>query len=145
MMRAEKLRAKISHCMTGFLLVEERLFLICSFSISKRGEAMKKFTFICTLFVILQSSGNVFADKYNDAMQEILSEKNILDASWGPYKGSSLYVSVKDDGTRRDGLAQYLCLILKDYGISSVSIHVMNPVDMKNFDTDKDLGRHICK
>lgn len=106
---------------------------------------MKALTLICTLFCILLSSSDVLADKYDNAMQEIMSENNVLDASWGPYKGPSLYVSVKDEGTKRDGFAQYLCLILKDHGISGVIIHVMNSVDMKNFNTDKDLGRYICE
>lgn len=78
-------------------------------------------------------------------MQEILNEKTVLDASWGPYKGPSLYVSVKDDGTKRDGFAQYLCLILKDHDISRVIIHIMKPIYMKNFDIEHDLGRHICE
>lgn len=114
------------------------------FVINEEGS-MKTLTLICALFGMLLSSSDVLADKYDNAMQEIMSEKNVLDASWGPYKGPSLYVSVKDDGTKRDGFAQYLCLILKDHGISSVIIHVMKPVDMRNFDTSKDLGRYICE
>jgi hypothetical protein len=78
-------------------------------------------------------------------MKAILAEKTVIHASWGPVKGSSLYVSVKDDGTNRDGFAQFLCLILTDYEIKGLIIHIMTPENLKNFNTDDDLGKFICE
>jgi hypothetical protein len=58
-------------------------------------------------------------------MKEIRAEKKIIYATWGPTKGSSLYVAFKDDGSDRTGLAQYLCLILGDYKLHGIIVHVM--------------------
>lgn len=85
------------------------------------------------------------SSRYDEAMAEILKEKSVLNASWGAAKGPSLFVAIKDDGSRRDGLAQTFCLILKGHSISGVVVHVMSPQNFKNFNTEEDLGRCACK
>ena len=107
---------------------------------------MKKITLIFMAMVALMFIAFVsHADNYDKAMKEIKAEKKVLDASWGPYKGSSLYVAVENDGTKRDGYAQYLCMVLNDYNIKGVVIHVMTLKNMKKYNTKNDLGNYICK
>ena len=86
-----------------------------------------------------------FADNFDAAMDEIKAEKSVIAASWGPHKGPSLFVAVKDDGSRRDGFAEYLCMTLRDHGIHGAIIHVMAPADYAKYRTENDLGRHICE
>ncbi len=51
------------------------------------------------------------ADAYRDAASEVLANDSaFFDAMWGQ-KGS-LWLTVSDDGSRRDGLGEYACLVL---------------------------------
>lgn len=93
----------------------------------------------------IAASAPLDTKKYDAAMAEIRAERSIIAASWGPYKGASLYVAVKDDGSRRDGYAEYLCMILRGHDLRGVVIHVMTPSDYKDYNTGNDLGRHICE
>lgn len=105
---------------------------------------MKKICFALAILFVL--AGNVSgADKYDAAMKEIRAEKKVIDATWGPIKGPSLFVAVKDDGSRRDGFAQYLCLVLKDHNISGVIIHIMTYKNFLKYNTKKDIGYSHCK
>lgn len=98
--------------------------------------------FILSFFIL---NSYCCADQYDDAMKKILAEKNIIYGSWGPIKGSSLYIAVQDDGSKQDGFAAYLCLILNDYKIKGVVIHIMTPENFKKLNTNEDLGRFICE
>lgn len=53
-------------------------------------------------------------DANEKALTEIRKEKKVAEAIITD--ANVLYVSVKDDGTRRDGYAEYLCQILKENG-----------------------------
>jgi hypothetical protein len=57
------------------------------------------------------------------ALEEIKKEPKITEAFIND--ANVLYVSVADDGTRRDGYAQYLCGILKENQASSKWVKVM--------------------
>lgn len=48
------------------------------------------------------------------ALIEIRKEKKVIEAFLT--EANVLYVSVADDGTRRDGFAEYLCQIIKENG-----------------------------
>lgn len=65
------------------------------------------FTFIATFG---QKSGGKQA-----ALNAVKKEKKVKEAIMT--EANVLYVSVFDDGTRRDGYAEYLCSVLKDYGV----------------------------
>lgn len=58
------------------------------------------------------------ADYNNKALKEIQKEPKVKEALIT--EANVLYVSVIDDGTRRDGYAEYLCQVLKD---NKSSIH----------------------
>lgn len=69
-------------------------------------------------------------------------ERVIQDATW--MTDTHLYVAVEDDGHRRDGYAEYLCMEAADQGVSPALIKV---VDMAKVVRDKkfvELGMAYC-
>lgn len=70
------------------------------------------------------------------ALAALKAEPKILDVAW---EGSSLWAGVKDDGTRRDGYAGYLCEVVREHGATPVVIHV------KDISSGKTLGRSDCR
>ncbi len=59
----------------------------------------------------------------NKALKAILAEPKVKDGVITD--AGVLYASVLDDGTRRDGYAEYLCLVLKDYKTSVTRVKVV--------------------
>ena len=57
------------------------------------------------------------------AIEEIRKEEKVKEALIT--EANVLYVSVLDDGTRRDGYAQYLCEVLKDFNTSVKRVKVV--------------------
>lgn len=86
-------------------------------------------------------------DVNEKALNEIRKEEKVEEAIITDE--NVLYVSVKDDGTRRDGYAEYLCQILKENG-STVNWVKITKVGSTN-DPNKDnaygvlLGDAYCK
>ena len=80
------------------------------------------------------------------AIEEIRKEEKVKEALIT--EANVLYVSVLDDGTRRDGYAQYLCEVLKDFNTSVKRVKVVE-VNSTN-DQNKDnsygvlLGESFC-
>ena len=83
------------------------------------------------------ATDNPVPDNYKAAMDEIRAENKVINAVW--VGDITLWVGVKDDGTRRDGYAQYICLLLHDHKINNVYIHIMEPWNVK-----KELGYFAC-
>ncbi len=76
-------------------------------------------------------SGEPTPKQLQAALNEVLSESKVVDAAWGEgAPGAVLYAGLKDDGTRRDGYAEYLCLVLADHGLRGGMVYV---VDYRNF------------
>jgi aspartokinase len=77
------------------------------------------------------STNNTNNDK---ALIEIRKEKKVKEAIIT--EANVLYVSVVDDGTRRDGYAEYLCQILKENGsnINWVKVTKVNSTNDPNRD-----------
>jgi len=94
-------------------------------------------SFFCFLFPLTS-----YSDKYDDALKEIESEKLVVSASWG-VTNSSLFVGVRDNGTARDGYAQYICLLLSDYKINDVIVHIMDGIAI-GYGKHKELGKSVC-
>lgn len=51
------------------------------------------------------------------AVDEVSKEKLVFEAMFPNNSTSSFWVSMRDDGSRRDGFAEYLCLVLKETGM----------------------------
>jgi aspartokinase len=90
------------------------------------------------------STNNTNNDK---ALIEIRKEKKVKEAIIT--EANVLYVSVVDDGTRRDGYAEYLCQILKENGsnINWVKVTKVNSTNDPNRDNAYGvlLGESHCQ
>jgi hypothetical protein len=81
------------------------------------------------------------------ALEEIRKEKNITEAFIND--ANVLYVSVADDGTKRDGYATYLCEILTEHKATVKMVKVVKVGSMNDPNADNAfgvlLGEHMCK
>lgn len=89
------------------------------------------------------------ADNANNkkALEEIKKEKTVMEAFIND--ANVLYVSVADDGTKRDGFAMYLCNILSDNQATTKMVKVMkvNSINDPNATNayGVQLGEASCK
>lgn len=82
---------------------------------SLKGIDMK--SVILTAIAALLYSSFAVADETDwrqTAVDQLSEERAVVEAYWS--QNMSLWVSVVDDGSRRDGLAQYVCLVLPGAG-----------------------------
>ena len=81
-----------------------------------------------------------------DAVSAISEDPKVVEAIFPNNSSNSFWVSMFDDGSRRDGYAQYVCQILRDHGMPSnklIVIRIWDATEMarENF---KELGKHEC-
>jgi hypothetical protein len=112
-------------------------------------------TFILSSFFLLITScgDSVASEKPQDnvnnkkALEEIKKEKKIIEAFIND--ANVLYVSVEDDGTRRDGYAMYLCEVLASHNATTKMVKVMkvNSINDPNATNayGVQLGESMCK
>lgn len=74
----------------------------------------------------------------DQALKKIKAEPKVLDAVITD--SNVLYASVKDDGTRRDGYAEYLCQVLKESGLSNTAVKVVKYNSTKDAKRDNAYG-----
>ncbi len=74
----------------------------------------------------------------NKALETILAEPKVKDAVITD--ADVLYASVLDDGTRRDGYAEYLCQVLGDYKTTVKRVKVVKYNSTKDPDRDNAYG-----
>ena len=81
------------------------------------------------------------------ALETILAEPKVKDAVITD--ANVLYASVLDDGTRRDGYAEYLCQVLGDYQTTVKRVKVVKYNSTNDPDRDNAygvlLGEAICE
>lgn len=78
-----------------------------------------------------------------DAMADVRKEKNVRDASWLNERPASLIAGVIDDGTRRDGYAEYLCSVLLDHDLFGSTVRVMDVASATRGEW-RELGKADC-
>lgn len=73
------------------------------------------------------------------------AEKKVKDALWTSQ--SMFKVGVIDDGTRRDGYAEYVCQVIADYGLSGrgISVKVVDIQKLVRMNKWVDLGEARCR
>jgi len=81
---------------------------------------------------------------YDSAIQEIIAEPQVVEASWGPLSNATLFVSMRDNGSRRDGFAQYLCLLLVQKDIHGTNIRILDAASLSRGD-GKLIGEDWCE
>lgn len=86
---------------------------------------MKK---ICTLLMAIICASPVIANELDAKREKVRhyfigdDEPRVKDAIWTP--PTTFKVAVKDDGTPRDGFAEYVCLVLSDSGFKGQGVLV---------------------
>jgi hypothetical protein len=98
-----------------------------------------------------ERQGLVVRDTRNDgwhvaAAQAVAKETSVVEATFPNNSSSSFWVSVRDDGSRRDGFAEYVCLLLIEGGMPKgefVVIRVWDAAKLAASDF-RELGRFEC-
>lgn len=75
------------------------------------------------------------------------SEPTIKDAVWADQLENTLYIGVIDNGTKRDGLAGYVCQVLiSDFGLSqgAARVYIMDVVKIAKDNKWDELGKSSC-
>jgi hypothetical protein len=86
------------------------------------------------------------ADWQDKATGLIRSEPKVVEAMFPNESSGSFWASVRDDGSRRDGFAQYLCVVLFEAGMpvgQSVVIRVLDAAALVRGEMVT-LGRYDC-
>jgi hypothetical protein len=126
----------------------------------KKGSSMGCFGYVVIaglvmlLFVIIMpkiagTDSNIPKEDPNKsaAMTAIRAEPKVMDAY--VTEANVLYVQVKDDGTRRDGYASYLCQVLKENHSSVDRVKVVKAGSQNDPKRDNAygilLGESWCK
>lgn len=81
-----------------------------------------------------------------NALQAVRDEKTVVEAIFPQGSNNSFWASMRDDGTRRDGFAEYICLVLHDSGMpkgSFLVIHIWNAAEMAKGNM-REIGRSEC-
>ncbi len=93
---------------------------------------MKSFAF-GIVFLALSGGRVALADDgwRADYLGLIQKEAGVVEAAWPNNSVGSFWVSVLDDGTPRDGLAQYFCLLRGDVGAPETARFVISIWDAK--------------
>lgn len=98
-----------------------------------------------------EPEANTFSDaEIAAAMAAILrdarAEKTVLAASWETYPTGAriLVAEVADNGTKRDGFAQYLCIGISSKNIPRASVTIVRDLSSGPLDIDNILGAQSC-
>ena len=111
---------------------------------------MRKLFCLIMIVGMLALSANAIAGNYSKNYQEVIkyfissAEPQVKDAVWT--QENFLYLGVYDDGSKRNGYAQYACLVLNDMGFRGKNIYV-KIIDLhKMYKTKKwiKLGEAYC-
>ena len=79
-------------------------------------------------------------------LRDARAEKTVLDASWQTYPTGVriLVAEVADDGTKRNGFAEYLCLGIRSANIPRASVTIVRDLSRGPLDIDNILGMQSC-
>lgn len=81
-----------------------------------------------------------------EALKTVKSEKKVIDARWRMPQTNELWVSMKPDGTPRDGFAQYLCIVLTNAGAPQGELKTVWIYDPANFESGiQKMGMAACR
>lgn len=105
---------------------------------------------VVATLIAVTSATTASADKPNawqtKALKVIKAEKTVLDAKWRMPEANVLWVSMTPDGSRRDGIAQFLCLEFNGAGAPEGDLKTVFIYDPANFQSGgKDMGMAACR
>lgn len=92
------------------------------------------------------STANAQVSWKENALQAMRDEKSVFEAIFPDGSNNSFWASMRDDGTRRDGFAEYLCLVLFDSGMPKGSFLVIHIWDAAETSAGvmREIGRSEC-
>jgi len=67
------------------------------------------------------------------ALELVKKEKKVLDAFWRMPSRNILFIAMKPDGSRKDGFAQYVCMLLADAGAPKGELKMVEVHDPATF------------
>ena len=88
---------------------------------------------------------------HENALRLVKAETKILDATWKSASANVLHAAMKSDGTRRDGFAQYLCMLFSDAGAPKgelKTVFIYDPATYEayqNGGSGSDIGIAACR
>lgn len=101
----------------------------------------------CLLAAMLASSALAAEPWMNKALDLMKEEPKVVEALFNQDSARSFWVSMVDDGSRRDGFAEYLCIVLYDAGMpvgGFTVIHIWDAGAMAS-GLMKEIGRYDCE
>ena len=92
---------------------------------------------------VMDNSSNS-SKEYQNVIEYFISdaEPKVKDAVWT--QKNWLYLGVYNDGTKRDGLAQYACMVLNDMGFKGIHIKIIDLQKMYQTKKWVKLGYAYC-
>ncbi len=75
------------------------------------------------------------------ALHDVVAEEVVFDAAWKDRTVPVMYVRIFDNGTRRDGYAGYICMVISESGINGGRVSLIDVVGSE----EKELGSARCK
>ncbi|WP_156334080.1 MULTISPECIES: hypothetical protein [unclassified Shinella] len=84
-------------------------------------------------------------DAWRDKAIDLIRKEKVVVEAMFPQR-ISLWVSVRDDGSRRDGLADYMCLLLSEAGMPKGDLVIIRILDAAALARDEmtELGKSEC-
>lgn len=74
------------------------------------------------------------------ALTAVEKEPKVKSAAWSDKGMPSLLVGVADDGSNRDGYAEYICQVLADHRVYGGVVHILDNYSKER----RELGKHWC-
>lgn len=78
-----------------------------------------------------------------ELLASLKKEPRIKDVGWLDEKNNSILIGVLDDGSSRDGYAEYICNMMNDHELHGGIVRIMD-VSAATRDKWKELGRANC-
>ena len=102
---------------------------------------MKRIVLVMSIAILAAHAQAASQSQVAFAQHLIKTEPKIKDATWST--STRLYVGVLDDGTKRDGYAQYVCQLAAPQGATMVK--VIDIAKVKRTGKFEELGKAYCK
>ena len=97
---------------------------------------MRRMMLACLLAVVLAlpaAAAEKLQPWQEKALKLVKQEKKVLDAFWRMPSRNVLYVAMQPDGGRKDGFAEYLCMLLADAGAPKGQMKMVQIYDPATF------------
>jgi len=82
------------------------------------------------------------------ALQLLKQEKKVVDAFWRMPSRNILFIAMQPDGGRKDGYAEYVCMLLVDAGAPRGElkmVQVYDPATFRAYGSGSSMGMAACR